>query len=87
MPEQPRYAARLAAGVCVSCGQEPPAEGQSACPRCLEARRVYQATVSAQRRRTGTCLDCGKAPAAPGLYRCRRCADRQAARMRTRADT
>jgi hypothetical protein len=82
MPDASRRQARIEAGLCVTCGSQPPADGRLSCEPCLAAHRAREAERRQQHRRTGTCLDCGAAPALPGQTRCEPCRARQAARMR-----
>jgi hypothetical protein len=81
MPEPARRQARIDAGLCVTCGSSPPADGRLSCEPCLAAHRAREAERRAQHRRAGTCLDCCEAPALPGQTRCEPCRAKQAARM------
>ncbi|MDE0149988.1 MAG: hypothetical protein OXM58_16625, partial [Rhodospirillaceae bacterium] len=84
--ERRRYAARIAAGLCVRCA-EPAAGGLSRCTRhaALEAERVSPERKSAtsrkryvRRRAERRCVDCGTATA--GSARCPACAYRSNSR-------
>lgn len=82
MPDSTRYATRLAASLCGSCGQTPPAEGRSNCQACLEARAASEAVRRERLAKSHICLDCAVEPALPGQRRCARCAEAQRVRMR-----
>ena len=69
-----RLAARLAAGLCTSCGKGPPAADGTTCEPCREARRAFERDRYAERRAAGLCTDCGEP--SHGAARCEPCARR-----------
>ena len=71
-----RLAARLAAGLCTSCGKRPPADGGTTCEPCRGARRVFERERYAARRAAGLCGYCGE-PTLDGGSRCGPCAVRE----------
>ena len=79
------HIARLEAGLCVYCGESPPADGRRGCKPCLgfladkQARRRAKGgriTYTA-RKAAGVCTMCGEVPPEPGKVCCRPCLDRQ----------
>ena len=74
-----RYKARSDAGLCVRCGQRPPAEGSSRCEPCRSRRNTGDKRRWAARRSQSRCGACGD-PAPHGAARCGACAKLQAGR-------
>ena len=74
-----RLAARLAAGLCTSCGKGPPAADGTTCEPCREARRAFERDRYAERRAAGLCGYCG-GPTLDGGSRCGPCAVRESER-------
>jgi len=74
-----RLAARLAAGLCTSCGKRPSAEDGTTCEPCREARRAFERERYAERRAAGLCGNCG-GPTLDGGSRCGPCAVRETER-------
>ena len=74
-----RRAARLAAGLCTSCGKRPSAEDGTQCEPCREARRAFEHERYAARRAQGLCGMCG-GPTLDGGSRCGPCAVRETER-------
>ena len=72
-----RYHARLDAGLCVRCGERPPADGSPSCEECRIARNRHERARWDARRATGLCGSCGD-PAPDGASRCPSCAVLQA---------
>lgn len=69
-----QYAARVAAGVCVSCGIRPPARnGVRRCEKCTAACTASNRARAARNRKLGTCVQCGTRPPAPGRKMCYTC--------------
>ena len=68
-----RSEARRAAGICVRCGNAPPAEGRAMCEPCREDRRQAKRDRNAERRAAGLCVQCAT-PASGGTVYCGRCA-------------
>ncbi len=70
-----------AAGLCVTCGQEPASPGRTDGDICRERRRGYHAKSTAFQDRyarlkaAGLCVNCGKADATCGVM-CEPCADK-----------
>ena len=64
---------RKEAGLCVRCGELPPAEGSVVCEACREARRAEERKLYAARRAKGLCGRCG-GPAFAGAAQCGPCA-------------
>jgi hypothetical protein len=83
MPEQKRYLARVAAGLCTSCGQRRARRNRRTCKACGETIRELTFARTEQLAREGMCVKCGKEPQAAGRLRCTGClayhADRVAA--------
>ena len=79
-----RYHARLDAGLCVRCGERPPADGSPSCEECRIARNRHERARWDARRATGLCGSCGD-PAPDGASRCPSCAVLQAGRPSRRA--
>ena len=71
-----RLAARLAAGLCTSCGKRPSADDGTTCEPCREARRAFERDRYAARRAAGLCGYCGE-PTLDGGSRCGSCAVRE----------
>ena len=71
------YHERRAAGTCTRCGEQPPAQGSTACRSCRSGRRANERDSWAARRAGGLCGKCG-APVDDGAARCAGCADIQA---------
>ena len=74
-----RLAARLAAGLCTSCGKRPSVEDGTTCEPCREARRAFERERYAERRAAGLCGSCG-GPTLDGGSRCGPCAVRESER-------
>ena len=74
-----RLAARLAAGLCTSCGKRPSADSGTTCEPCREARRAFERDRYAARRAAGLCGACG-GPTLDGGSRCGPCAVRESER-------
>ena len=70
---------RKEAGLCVRCGELPPAEGSVACEACRETRRAEERKLYAAKRAKGLCGRCG-GPVFAGVSRCASCAVRDAKR-------
>ena len=68
-----RQKTRLEAGLCIRCGQHPPAGGGTTCAPCRKKRQVAEKRQYAERRAAGLCTRCG-APVPDGLSRCAPCA-------------
>ncbi len=68
-----RQKARRDAGLCIRCGQHPPAEGGTTCTPCRDSRQAAERQHYAERRDAGLCTRCG-GPAFDGLARCGPCA-------------
>ena len=67
-----RSEARKEAGLCIRCGQVPPAEGRAMCEPCREDRRQAKRARHAERRAAGLCVTCA-APAPGGKAYCDPC--------------
>ena len=68
-----RQKARKEAGLCIRCGQRPPAEGGTTCAPCREKRQAAERRQYASRRAAGLCTRCG-GPVHDGQSRCAPCA-------------
>ena len=68
-----RSEARRAAGICVRCGNAPPAEGRALCEPCREDRRQAKRDRNAERRAAGLCVQCAT-PTPGGKAYCDPCA-------------
>ena len=76
---QKRRRERTEAGLCVRCGELPPAEGSVVCEACREARRAEERELYARRRASGRCGRCG-AEVIDKASTCASCAARDAKR-------
>ena len=77
-----RSEARRAAGICVRCGNTPPAEGRAMCEPCRENRRQAKRDRNRDRRAAGLCVNCAT-PKSGGKAYCDPCAAvREARRQR-----
>ena len=74
-----RTEARRAAGLCIRCGNAPPAEGRSMCEPCRENRRAAKRARHRERRAAGLCVKCAT-PAPGGKAYCDPCAAERNAR-------
>ena len=74
-----RLAARLAAGLCTSCGKRPSVDDGTTCEPCREARRAFEREQYAEHRAAGLCGYCGGATL-DGGSRCGPCAVRETER-------
>ena len=79
-----RYHERREAGLCVRCGERPPADGSPSCEECRASRNAHERARWDARRATGLCGSCGD-PAPDGASRCPSCAALQAGRPSRRA--
>ena len=70
---------RTEAGLCVRCGELPPAEGGAVCETCREERRTQEKNLYEKRRASALCGRCGDEVLA-GASTCARCAARDAKR-------
>ena len=68
-----RQKARREAGLCIRCGQHPPAEGGATCAPCRETRQAAERRQYTERRGAGLCVRCG-GRAVEDLSRCAPCA-------------
>ena len=68
-----RSEARRAAGICVRCGNAPPAEGRAMCEPCREDRRQAKRDRNRDRRAAGLCVTCAT-PTPGGKAYCKPCA-------------
>ena len=68
-----RQKARIAAGLCIRCGNNPPVDGGITCLTCRDKRQAAERQKYEQRRVAGLCTRCGR-PAINGLSRCTPCA-------------
>ena len=68
------------AGLCSSCGRNPPEDGRSVCEPCREARRAIDRRRYAARRAARVCVRCAE-PAVDGSSRCARHATLEAERV------
>ena len=68
-----RQKARRDAGLCIRCGQHPPAGGGTTCTPCRDRRQAAERQQYAERKAAGLCTRCG-GPAFDGLARCGPCA-------------
>ena len=68
------------AGLCSSCGRNPPEDGRTVCEPCREARRSIDRRRYAARRAAGACVRCAE-PAVGGSSRCARHAALEAERV------
>ncbi|MCY4502596.1 MAG: hypothetical protein OXE57_13660, partial [Alphaproteobacteria bacterium] len=68
-----RREAPPAAGLCIRCGNLPPAEGRSMCEPCREDRRAAKRARHAERRPAGLCVQC-ETPTPGGTAYCEPCA-------------
>ena len=68
-----RQKERSAAGLCIRCGANPPAEGGSTCQSCRDKRQAAERQKYEERRAARLCTRCG-GPAINGLSRCTPCA-------------
>ena len=68
-----RQKARTEAGLCIRCGDRPPAEGGTTCTPCRETRQAAERQQYRDRRAAGHCVRCG-GPVFDGLSRCAPCA-------------
>ena len=68
-----RSQARRAAGICVRCGNAPPAEGRAMCEPCREDRRQAKRDRNRERRAAGLCVTCAT-PTPGGKAYCDPCA-------------
>ena len=53
-------ATRIAAGLCVECGKEPPKDGRQCCATCTDNKRVAMQASRQARSSRGRCADCGR---------------------------
>jgi hypothetical protein len=86
MPETDRYAARIAAGDCTTCGRKK-AEADRTRTRCASCRKQARLTERARREdriARNKCRTCGERPPEEGRNDCRPCLDRYAGYMRGR---
>ena len=67
-----RDEARRAAGLCTSCGKQPPVEGGATCAPCRQARQAAERKRYAARKAAGRCTRCA-GPVFDGLTRCGPC--------------
>ncbi|MDE0254377.1 MAG: hypothetical protein OYG32_06245 [Rhodospirillaceae bacterium] len=67
-----RQKARIAAGLCIRCGKQQPAEGGTTCTPCRQKRQAAEKRQYDRRRAAGLCTRCG-APVFDGLSRCAPC--------------
>ena len=68
-----RYAERIAAGLCGSCGNRAPEPGKKACAVCLQAGSKSRKKKSTARRAAGLCPSCGERKPEPGKKICAPC--------------
>ncbi len=68
-----RQKARLDAGLCIRCGNNPPADGGITCAPCRDKRQAAERQKYEERRAAQLCTRCGE-PAINGLSRCTPCA-------------
>ena len=68
-----RQEARTEAGLCIRCGDRPPAEGGMTCAPCRDKRQAAERRQYRDRREAGRCVRCG-GPVFDGLSRCAPCA-------------
>ena len=68
-----RQKARTEAGLCIQCGDRPPAEGGMTCTPCRDKRQAAERRQYRDRRAAGRCVRCG-GPVFDGLSRCAPCA-------------
>lgn len=77
----PTWQRRRDTGLCVSCGQAPPAPPHLRCAPChaalLRRTRAQERARYQARKRAGQCVSCGQEPALTGYVRCRRCLDQR----------
>lgn len=69
------YLARIAAGVCVRCGQSPAEEGVRRCAVCAAIQRKKSKMRRSRKRAAGLCVGCGVRKAQQQRSRCRKCLD------------
>ena len=67
-----RQTERIEAGLCIRCGQRPPAEGGTTCQPCRDKRQAAEQQQYAERKAAGLCTRCGT-PVFDGLTRCAPC--------------
>lgn len=74
-----QYRARIAAGVCGSCGKAPKIIGMSVCESCKEANRKVardrMRRIRASLKALGICTSCTVRQAMPGYTQCGACAE------------
>jgi hypothetical protein len=75
-------AKRLAAGVCVKCGKNPPAPGVLTCTGCRTDNNTRAPGHYQRRKAAGVCVKCGRGKPAPGKVCCEECGDGNAEYMR-----
>ena len=68
-----RQKERLDAGLCIRCGNNPPADGGITCAPCRDKRQAAERKKYEERRAARLCTRCG-GPAINGLSRCTPCA-------------
>ena len=68
-----RQKERIEAGLCIRCGERPPAEGGTTCRTCRDRRQATERQKYEERRAARLCTRCG-GPAINGLSRCTPCA-------------
>ena len=68
-----RQKERIAAGLCIRCGKQPPVEGGTTCQTCRDKRQAAERRQYQERRAARLCTRCG-GPAINGLSRCTPCA-------------
>lgn len=84
-------ATRIAAGLCVECGKEPPKDGRQCCATCTDKKRVAMQAARQARMARGRCSDCGRrsvhaSPVREGEVstRCDRCQEKRNHQARER---
>ena len=75
---------RRAAGLCIRCGNLPPAEGRSMCEPCRDDRRAAKRARHAERRAAGLCVKC-ETPTPGGKAYCDPCAKTRSGRRNLEA--
>ena len=77
-----RYHRRKAAGVCVRCGEWPPASGRVMCEPCADVQRQWITSRARKRKADGVCVRCREPLAPSSVTYCTGCRDKARAYQR-----
>lgn len=64
---------RIKAGICVSCGKNPTADGKKSCEECLQKNAERETQRRQMLLDKGMCIQCGINPVESGKVRCAEC--------------